>query len=122
MEEMWENADSVKSEEQGISWLLRLKDDIRKIHEKSPVAPMSSSQSDDDAITCSEEWDKDWFPSNGLEAESSPERHTPESSSQSDDDETGKKNGVAAGVHVGHGMKIAMIKNQKIHVINRSLG
>lgn len=81
MEEMWENADSVKSEEQGMSWLLRLKDDIRKIQEESSVAPMSPSQSDDDATTCGEEWDmqdNDWFPSNGLEAESSPERHTPE--------------------------------------------
>jgi hypothetical protein len=81
MEEMWENADSVKSEEQGISWLLRLNDDIRKIHKESTVAPMSPSQSDDDATTCGEEWDmqdNDWFPSNGLEAESSPERHTPE--------------------------------------------
>ncbi|KAK6301122.1 hypothetical protein J4Q44_G00292200 [Coregonus suidteri] len=84
MEEMWENADSVKSEEQGMSWLLQLKEDIRKIQEESSVAPMSPRQSDDDDATdCDEEWDvenKDWFLSNRLEAESSPERHTPEQS------------------------------------------
>lgn len=82
LEELGKNAASMESEEQGMSWLLRLKDDIRKIHEESTVAPMSPSQSDDDdATTCGEEWDmqdKDWFPSNRLEAESSPESHTPE--------------------------------------------
>ncbi|CAB1344115.1 unnamed protein product, partial [Coregonus sp. 'balchen'] len=57
MEEMWENADSVKSEEQGMSWLLQLKEDIRKIQEESSVAPMSPRQSDDDATDCDEEWD-----------------------------------------------------------------
>ncbi|KAK6301123.1 hypothetical protein J4Q44_G00292210 [Coregonus suidteri] len=88
MEEMWENADSVKSEEQGMSWLLQLKEDIRKIQEESSVAPMSPRQSDDDeAKDCDEEWDmedNDWFPSNRLEAESSPERHNPEQE-ESDD-------------------------------------
>ncbi|KAK6301120.1 hypothetical protein J4Q44_G00292180 [Coregonus suidteri] len=57
MEEMWENADSVKSEEQGMSWLLQLKEDIRKIQEESSVAPMSPRQSDDEATDCDEEWD-----------------------------------------------------------------
>ncbi|XP_064820278.1 zinc finger protein 572-like [Oncorhynchus masou masou] len=81
MEEMWENADSVKSEEQGMSWLLRLKDDISRIQEESTVGPMSPSQSDDDATDCDEEWDmenKERCLSNGLEAESAPENHTPE--------------------------------------------
>ena len=82
MEEMWENANSVKSEEQGMSWLLQLKDDIRRIQEESTVAPMRPSQSDDDdAADCDEEWDmenKDWCLSNGLEAEPAPENHTPE--------------------------------------------
>ncbi|KAJ8001373.1 hypothetical protein DPEC_G00168850 [Dallia pectoralis] len=49
MEEMWRNADSGKSEEQGMSWLLRLKEDIRKIQEESIVAPTSPRQSDDEA-------------------------------------------------------------------------
>ncbi|KAM9492236.1 uncharacterized protein ACWYII_004186 isoform 3-T8 [Salvelinus alpinus] len=85
LEEMWVNADSVKSEEQGMSWLLRLKDDIRKIQEESTVSPMSHRQSDDDATDCDEEWDmenKDWFLSNGPEA--APENHTPEQRQRGD--------------------------------------
>jgi hypothetical protein len=98
MEEMWDNTDSMKSEEQGTSWLVQLKEDIRRILEDasgepvSPsqsdeewngeggaglpsnrleVEPMSPSQSDDDndAADC-DAGDTDWLPSNGLEAES----------------------------------------------------
>ncbi|KAK6301085.1 hypothetical protein J4Q44_G00291830, partial [Coregonus suidteri] len=82
MEEMWDNTDSMKSEEQGMSWLVQLKEDIRRILEDASGALMSPSQSDDDAVDydeeCEEE-DSDWLPSNGLKVE-----HL--SSSQSDDD------------------------------------
>ncbi|CAB1344135.1 unnamed protein product [Coregonus sp. 'balchen'] len=82
MEEMWDNTDSMKSEEQGMSWLVQLKEDIRRILEDASGALMSPSQSDDDAVDLDEECDKedsDWLPSNGLKVE-----HL--SSSQSDDD------------------------------------
>ncbi|KAL1005181.1 hypothetical protein UPYG_G00055610 [Umbra pygmaea] len=87
MEEMWENADSDQSEEQGMSWLLRLKEDIDKIHNVSVVAPVIPSPSEDDDdeedTVCKEERhveDKDWFPSNGLRAKSSPRRDEEEHS------------------------------------------
>ncbi|XP_042172414.1 uncharacterized protein LOC121845335 [Oncorhynchus tshawytscha] len=76
LEEMWDNTDSMKSEEQGISWLVQLKEDIRRIQEEG------SSADDDDAVDCDEEWNGEGgvqLPSNGLEVE-------PMSSSQSDDD------------------------------------
>uniref|UniRef100_A0AAZ3R7M2 C2H2-type domain-containing protein n=1 Tax=Oncorhynchus tshawytscha TaxID=74940 RepID=A0AAZ3R7M2_ONCTS len=67
LEEMWDNTDSMKSEEQGISWLVQLKEDIRRIQEEG------SSADDDDAVDCDEEWNGEGgvqLPSNGLEAES----------------------------------------------------
>ena len=83
MEEMWDNTDSIKSEEQGMSWLVQLKEDIGRMLEDASGAHFSPSKSDDDdAIDYDEECDKedsDWLPSNGLKAE-----HL--SSSQSDDD------------------------------------
>uniref|UniRef100_A0A8C7JUX7 Uncharacterized protein n=2 Tax=Oncorhynchus kisutch TaxID=8019 RepID=A0A8C7JUX7_ONCKI len=83
MEEMWDNTESMKSEEQGMSWLVQLKEDIRRMLEDASGAPISPSQSDDDdAVDYDEECDKedsDWLPSNGLKAE-----HL--SSSRSDDD------------------------------------
>ncbi|CAB1344144.1 unnamed protein product [Coregonus sp. 'balchen'] len=111
MEEMWDNTDSMKSEEQGMSWLVQLKEDIRKIQEDARAAPWSHRQADhavdcdeggsreggaglssngleaestsprqsnyDDAADCDVE-DTDWLPSNRLETELSPEKHTPE--------------------------------------------
>ncbi|XP_071246268.1 zinc finger protein 135-like [Salvelinus alpinus] len=79
MEEMWDNTESMKSEEQGMSWLVRLKDDIRRIQEDGSSALMSPSQSDD--VDCDEEWNEEGgarLPSNRLEAKSDLERHTPE--------------------------------------------
>ncbi|CAB1344147.1 unnamed protein product, partial [Coregonus sp. 'balchen'] len=80
----------MKSEEQGTSWSLQLKEDIKGIQEDGSVVPMSPSQAyddgaddddddgaDDDAVDCNVE-DRDWLPSNGLKAE-------PMSPSQSDD-------------------------------------
>ncbi|KAM9492275.1 uncharacterized protein ACWYII_004207 isoform 3-T3 [Salvelinus alpinus] len=60
-----------------------VKEDIRKVREVSNVTPVSPRQfgGDDDSIHCDKEWDvkdKDWFPSNRLKVESSPESHTPE--------------------------------------------
>ena len=78
LEEMWDNTDSMKSEEQGISWLVRLKEDIGRIQEEGS----SAADDDDDAVDCDEEWNGEGgvqLPSNGLEVE-------PMSSSQSDDD------------------------------------
>ncbi|XP_055762321.1 zinc finger protein 629-like [Salvelinus fontinalis] len=73
LEELWENVDSMESEEQGMSWLLQLKEDIRKIQEDGSGAPLSPSQSiDDDAVDCDEDEnqkDMDWLPSTRLEAE-----------------------------------------------------
>ncbi|XP_071031996.1 uncharacterized protein [Oncorhynchus clarkii lewisi] len=84
LEELWENADSMESEEQGMSWLLQLKEDIRKIQEEGIGAPLSPSQSiDDDAVDCDEDEnqkDMDWLPSKRLKGE-------PISPSQSFDDE-----------------------------------
>uniref|UniRef100_A0A4W5PKR9 C2H2-type domain-containing protein n=1 Tax=Hucho hucho TaxID=62062 RepID=A0A4W5PKR9_9TELE len=78
MEEMWDNTDSMKSEEQGISWLVRLKEDIRRIQEDASGAPIRPSKADDDDPADCDAGDTDWLPSNGLEAE-------PMSPSQSDD-------------------------------------
>ncbi|CAB1344148.1 unnamed protein product [Coregonus sp. 'balchen'] len=58
MEEMWDNTDSMKSEEQGMSWLLQLKEDIRRILEDASSALMSPSQADD-AEGCDEEWNEE---------------------------------------------------------------
>uniref|UniRef100_A0A4W5JUS8 C2H2-type domain-containing protein n=1 Tax=Hucho hucho TaxID=62062 RepID=A0A4W5JUS8_9TELE len=105
MEEMWDNTDSMKLKKQGISWLVRLKEDIRRMLEDASSAPSCPLQAEDD---CDEEWSgeggaglpsnmleaesmsprqsndaadcdvegTDWLPSNRLEAELSPERHT----------------------------------------------
>nr|XP_046195897.1 gastrula zinc finger protein xFG20-1-like [Oncorhynchus gorbuscha] len=76
MEEMWDNTDSMKSEEQGTSWLVQLKEDIRRILEDASGEPVSPSQSD-------EEWNGKGgagLPSNRLEVE-------PVSPSQSDEDD-----------------------------------
>ncbi|XP_036804399.1 zinc finger protein 420-like isoform X2 [Oncorhynchus mykiss] len=75
MEEMWDNTDSMKSEEQGMSWLVQLKEDIRRTQEEGSSALMSPSQSDD--VDWNEEGGTRW-PSNRLEAKSDLERHTPE--------------------------------------------
>eukprot|EP00063_Salmo_salar_P010860 XP_013985695.1 PREDICTED: uncharacterized protein LOC106564181 isoform X2 [Salmo salar] len=84
LEELGKNAASMESEEQGMSWLLRLKEDIRKIQEDCIGAPLSPSQSiDDNAVDCDEEGnqkDMDWLPSKRLEGE-------PMSPSQSFDDD-----------------------------------
>ncbi|XP_042173582.1 zinc finger protein 177-like [Oncorhynchus tshawytscha] len=86
VEEMQDNTDSIKSEEQGTSWSLQLKEDLKGIQENGSVVPMSPGQSDDDgadddddddAADCNVK-DRDWLPSNGLKAE-------PVSPSQSDD-------------------------------------
>eukprot|EP00063_Salmo_salar_P065721 XP_014040556.1 PREDICTED: zinc finger protein 883-like isoform X2 [Salmo salar] len=72
MEEMWDNTDSMKSEEQGITWLVQLKEDIRRIQEDASGAPSSPLQAED-AVDCDEEWSGEGragLPSNGLEAES----------------------------------------------------
>ncbi|CAB1344146.1 unnamed protein product [Coregonus sp. 'balchen'] len=98
----------MKWEEQGTSWSLQLKEDIRGIQEDGSGAPVSPSQADDDdedrdwlpsiglkaepmspsqsddgddAADCKEEWNEEGgarLPSNRLEAESAPERHTAE--------------------------------------------
>jgi hypothetical protein len=82
VEEMQDNTDSMKSEEQGTSWSLQLKEDLKGIQENGSVVPMSPGQSDDadddDAADCNVK-DRDWLPSNGLKAE-------PMSPGQSDDD------------------------------------
>ncbi|XP_045075023.1 gastrula zinc finger protein XlCGF57.1-like [Coregonus clupeaformis] len=71
------NVDSMKWEEQGTSWSLQPKEDIRGIQEDGSGAPVSPSQADDDDVDCNVE-DRDWLPSIGLKAE-------PMSPSQSDD-------------------------------------
>ncbi|KAK6301060.1 hypothetical protein J4Q44_G00291580 [Coregonus suidteri] len=81
MEEMWDNTDSMKSEEQGMSWLVQLKEDIRRILKDASGAPMSPSQADDDAVDCDVKWNGEGgagLPSNEVE---------PVSPSQADDDD-----------------------------------
>ncbi|KAL1005182.1 hypothetical protein UPYG_G00055630 [Umbra pygmaea] len=107
MEEIWENADSVKSEEQGMSWLLRLKDDIKKIQEESSVEQMTPNQSDiydniddDETTECDGKCDvenKDWFPSNGLEEE--PENQTPKQSGDEPSSPTSQSESPACPSH-----------------------
>ena len=81
MEEMWDNTDSMKSEEQGMSWLVQLKEDIRRTQEEGSSALMSPGQSDDvDRNEEHNKGDRDWLPSNGLTAE-------PLHPSQCDDDD-----------------------------------
>ena len=83
MEEMWDNTDSMKSVEQGMSWLVQLKEDIRRMLEDASGAPVSPSKADeDDPVDCDGEWNGEGgagLPSNRLEVE-------PMSPSQSDDD------------------------------------
>ncbi|XP_041723405.2 zinc finger protein with KRAB and SCAN domains 1 [Coregonus clupeaformis] len=83
MEEMWDNTDSMKSEEQGMSWLVQLKEDIRRILKDASGALMSPSQADDDddPVDCDEKWNGEGgagLPSNEVE---------PVSPSQADDDD-----------------------------------
>ncbi|KAL1005170.1 hypothetical protein UPYG_G00055480 [Umbra pygmaea] len=66
MEEMWDNTDSMKSEEQAMLWLIQLKEDIRRILEGLETEPESPNQSKDD--DCDAE-DTDWLPSNALKEE-----------------------------------------------------
>ncbi|XP_070999051.1 zinc finger protein 585B-like [Oncorhynchus clarkii lewisi] len=81
MEEMWDNTESMKSEEQGMSWLVQLKEDIRRTQEEGSSALMSPSQSEDvDRDEEHNKGDRDWLPSNGLTAE-------PSHPSQCDDDD-----------------------------------
>ncbi|KAJ8001416.1 hypothetical protein DPEC_G00169280 [Dallia pectoralis] len=76
LEEMWDNTDSMKSEEQGMSWLLQLKKEIRRILEDGSVKPLSPSQSNKDqgraeARDADNEWKKEKgveLPSTGFEA------------------------------------------------------
>ncbi|KAL1005147.1 hypothetical protein UPYG_G00055150 [Umbra pygmaea] len=68
LEEMWDNMESRKSGEQGLSWLLHLKRDIRSIQEDSGDLT-SSRQPDDNSGDGEEEDDEedmDWLPSTGL--------------------------------------------------------
>ncbi|XP_019900606.2 zinc finger protein 2 isoform X2 [Esox lucius] len=68
MKEMWENTDSMKSDEQGMSWLLRLKEDIRRLLEDGTSLPTSRSRAGCHADHGGEDRIEqfEWCPSNGL--------------------------------------------------------
>ncbi|XP_071222870.1 uncharacterized protein [Salvelinus alpinus] len=78
LEEYCENADVTESEEQGMSRLLQLKEDITGIEEEASLVPASPSQSataGSSQACCHGEQNEergDWFPSRQLEAEPVP--------------------------------------------------
>ncbi|KAL1005171.1 hypothetical protein UPYG_G00055490 [Umbra pygmaea] len=86
LEEMWDNTDSMKSEEQGISWLFQLKQDISRLLEGAvncgectserrvakpstgvEAEPVSPSQSDEDESADSDVEDSEWLPGDRLQ-------------------------------------------------------
>ncbi|KAL1005165.1 hypothetical protein UPYG_G00055430 [Umbra pygmaea] len=58
MEEMWDRTESVRSEQQGMSWLRQLIERVRRIQKGESGAPKTPGQADDeeDAIECGEKW------------------------------------------------------------------
>ncbi|XP_010897898.1 zinc finger protein 629-like isoform X3 [Esox lucius] len=77
LEAFWEKVDSVASEERELSWLLQLKEDIRRIQEEEPAGP---NQPDNDAADV----DGDVLLGNVLEADPAPEGHRPEQREKSE--------------------------------------
>lgn len=78
LEDYCENADLTESEEQGMSRLLQLKEDITEIEEEANIVPTSPSQSATAGTSqacCHGEQNEEgggWFPSRKLEAEPVP--------------------------------------------------
>ncbi|KAJ8001399.1 hypothetical protein DPEC_G00169110 [Dallia pectoralis] len=66
MEEMWDNVESMTSDERGMSWLLNLKKDIRIIQDNATASSKGPGQTDDDDDDGTDKEDSNWLPSNGL--------------------------------------------------------
>ncbi|KAJ8001414.1 hypothetical protein DPEC_G00169260 [Dallia pectoralis] len=89
MEEMWDNTDSMKSEEQGMSWLLQLKKEIRRILEDGSVKPLSPCQSNKDQGRAeARDADNEWKEEGGVELPSTRPEAEPVSPSQSEGETT----------------------------------
>uniref|UniRef100_A0A3P9A1H9 C2H2-type domain-containing protein n=1 Tax=Esox lucius TaxID=8010 RepID=A0A3P9A1H9_ESOLU len=89
LEEMWDNTDSMKSEEQGMSWLLQLKEDIRRILEGGSggaLNPCRSSNNNTDGGGASVDCDEQWKGEGGAKLPSSRFEAEPVSPSQLEDD------------------------------------